>query len=94
MGSKSTKFGACKTKISVPNIQGAFTTIDRKDYETPQNAFALSWTSDFKLADVGEIGPQFREEWITFDARRSSTLFGASDTSQPKSLRGYFLLRY
>ena len=78
----------------LPNIQGAFTTIDRKDYETPQNAFALGWSAEFKLADGGEIVPQFREEWMTFDASRSSTLFGASDTNQPKSLRGYLLIRY
>ena len=78
----------------LPNIKGAFTTIDRKDYETPQNAFALGWKQEFKLANGGEIAPQFREEWITFDASRSSTLFGASDTNQPKSLRGYFLIRY
>ena len=77
----------------LPNIQGAFTTIDRKDYETPQNAFALGWSAEFKLADGGEIVPQFREEWITFEARRSSTLFGASDTNQPKSVRSLFLIR-
>ncbi len=81
-------------EAGLPNIQGAFTTIDKKDYETPQNAFALGWTQENKIAVGGEIGANFREEWITFDASRSSTLFGASDTNQPKSLRGYLLIRY
>lgn len=80
-------------EAGLPNIQGGFTTFDRKNYETPQNAFALGWTSEFNLTGGGEIEPQFREEWITFDASRSSTLFGASDTNQPKSVRSLCLIR-
>ena len=78
----------------LPNIAGGVTTLDRKDYETPQNAFGLGWTSEFRLADGGDTGPQFREAWITLDASRSSALYGVSETNQPKSLRGYFLIRY
>ena len=81
-------------EAGLPNIAGGFTSNDRKDYETPQNAFGLGWTSEFRLADGGDAGPQFREDWITFNASRSSALYGVSETNQPKSLRGYFLIRY
>lgn len=31
---------------------------------------------------------------LNFSAKRNSSLFGASETVQPKSMRSYFLIRY
>lgn len=84
----------CYVAAGLPNIAGGLTTIDRKDYETPQNAFGLGWTSEFRLAYGGETGPQFREAWVTFNASGSNAIYGTALTNQPASLRGYCLIRY
>ena len=42
----------------------------------------------------GENSTEQQNSLVNFDLSRSSTLFGASDTVQPKTLRAYFLIRY
>lgn len=74
---------------------GGFTTVDIKDYETPEGAFAIGWGAEYKFAQGDQTsGFTEREAWITCDASRSNALFGASTTNQPKSFRAYALIRY
>ena len=78
-----------------PNMLGGFTTVDIKDYETPQGAFAIGWDAEYRFAQGDQTsGFTAREAWITCDASRSNALFGASTTNQPKSFRAYALIRY
>lgn len=74
---------------------GGFTTVDIKDYETPQGAFAIGWDAEYRFAQGDQTsGFTAREAWITCDASRSNALFVASTTNQPKSFRAYALIRY
>lgn len=85
----------CYVAAGLPNIHGGFTSFDLKDYEQPQGAFARGWAGEFNLAhgDIG-TGLPIKESWITFDAGRSNVFFGASNTNQVASLRGYWLIRF
>lgn len=64
--------------------------------------YVLSWNGALRPNRVRNgriVATQENNNYVitddaNFDASKSNALFGSSDTNQPKSLRGYLLIRY
>lgn len=90
-----------RQRYSVPNIAGAINSLRSTDVHD-RNAYsdgAFTW-SDAKTSGGGfsYLNVEGNSEAAKFDpqfnASKSSSLFGSSDTVQPKALRSYCLIRY
>ena len=60
------------------------------DFKTATGVFATSNPNGTVQALTTEIG----NHGIEFNASKSNAIFGSSNTVQPKTLRGYALIRY
>ncbi|WP_419065857.1 hypothetical protein [Parasutterella sp.] len=88
-GFKSPKFGACSNKNYVPNMQGDFDGYF--DFKTATGTFSTTNPNDtIQALTTGIQG----NHGVNFNASKVNTIFGSSDTVQPKALRGYALIRY
>ena len=96
MGSKSTKFGACKTKISVPNIPGNFSHLRENGQPDPDGAFH-SYGCVYGDEIVRKTPDQRPYAWETvgFLASRASNVYSDSVTTvQPAGIYVQMLIRY
>ena len=60
------------------------------DFKTAKGVFATSNPQETIQALTTGIG----NHGIEFNASKVNTIFGSSDTVQPKTIRGYALIRY
>ena len=94
MGSKSTKFGACKTKISVPNSSGILRVIDGQ-----YGIFSPESTGVFKVdPGTNKINVTVAQNYqgdnhAFFDLSGANAIYGGSSTVQPDGLYGLYLVR-
>jgi hypothetical protein len=72
----------------LPNIQGYFDGYF--DFKTATGVFAIANPNETIQALTSGVG----NHGIEFNASKVNTIFGSSDTVQPKTLRGYALIRY
>lgn len=83
----------------LPNIEGYLNSANLGDIDA---GYVLSWNGALRPNRVRNgriIATQENNNYVitddaNFDASKSNALFGSSDTNQPKSLRGYLLIRY
>lgn len=61
------------------------------DFKTATGVFATSNPNDTIQALTADIQGN---HGIEFNASKVNTIFGSSDTVQPKTIRGYALIRY
>ena len=72
----------------LPNMHGSFDGYF--DFKTAKGVFATSNPNDsIPALTVGK-----GNHGIEFNASKSNAIFGSSDTVQPKTIRGYALIRY
>lgn len=79
-----------------PNSTGSFVGVSAKarwGFESPTGVFGASDVQQVRSADSL---PQDRERStvLTMSLAKQNSLFGSSDTVQPKTLRAQFLIRY
>ena len=82
-----------------PNIEGYLNSANLGDIDA---GYVLSWNGALRPNRVRNgriVATQENNNYVitddaNFDASKSNALFGSSDTNQPKSLRGYLLIRY
>lgn len=83
----------------LPNIEGYLNSANLGDIDA---GYVLSWNGALRPNRVRNgriVATQENNNYVitddaNFDASKSNALFGSSDTNQPKSLRGYLLIRY
>ena len=81
-------------KAGLPNIEGQFITSQKYSETNP----APYWTGAMSIdsTDIGTGGPGHLHNPMvkaTFDASRSNSIYGASDTVQPPSIVGMWLVK-
>lgn len=83
----------------LPNIEGYLNSANLGNIDA---GYVLSWNGALRPNRVRNgriVATQENNNYVitddaNFDASKSNALFGSSDTNQPKSLRGYLLIRY
>lgn len=86
-------------EAGLPNIEGYLNSANLGDIDA---GYVLSWNGALRPNRVRNgriVATQENNNYVitddaNFDASKSNALFGSSDTNQPKSLRGYLLIRY
>lgn len=86
----------CYVAAGLPNSTGSFVGVSAKarwGFESPTGVFGASDVQQVRSADSL---PQDRERStvLTMSLAKQNSLFGSSDTVQPKTLRAQFLIRY
>lgn len=90
------KYQAFVLVYSVPNIVGGFGNwANRINLERAEGVFYnKDGFNDHPAAADEKLNASNAPRTLGFDASRASGVYGNSDTNQPKSLRGYLLIRY
>lgn len=81
----------------MPNITGAIWSIAGTSGNGIGNGRAGAFYGSHTVtSDVpsGQTGSSSANDTINFDASRSNTVYGASDTVQPKSITVKFIIKY
>ena len=85
-------------EAGLPNIEGYLNSANLGNIDA---GYVLSWNGALRPNRVRNgriVATQENNNYVitddAFDASKSNALFGSSDTNQPKSLRGYLLIRY
>ena len=86
-------------EAGLPNIEGYLNSANLGNIDA---GYVLSWNGALRPNRVRNgriVATQENNNYVitddaNFDASKSNALFGSSDTNQPKSLRGYLLIRY
>lgn len=99
---RSKVFARCRSqhinarRYSVPNIVGGFGNwANRINLERAEGVFYnKDGFNDHPAAADEKLNASNAPRTLGFDASRASGVYGNSDTNQPKSLRGYLLIRY
>ena len=93
MGSKSTKFGACKTKISVPNSTGGSAYTHTTASTEGGGAITWEFTNQPELLQSAREAGKTASANIRLNLQRGNAIYGASDTVQPAGLYAQMLIR-
>ena len=90
------RLGMCLCYSDRPNIVGSFGNwANRINLERVEGVFFnKDGFNDHPAAADEKLNATNAPRTLGFDASRASGVYGNSETNQPKSLRGYLLIRY